>query len=321
MMRRRNLIGALALLAWALAAPAARADFFVTDNFTGSVLDVTPSGSVSTLASGFSGLAGGAFDASGNLLVADVDPVLGFGRIRMVTPSGSVSTLTGGPALSGGGGMAFDASGNLFVANQQGPGHGGSISKVTPSGSISTFASGFNFPEGLAFNANGVLFMANFSTGTVDEVFNVLGISLVVPFASGFDAPTGLAFDASGNLYVTNALNGTVTELTTSGARFTFATGLVEPRSLAFDANGNLFVTNLTTISEVDPSGNVSTFADLSGDVPTGLAFDPADSGGLIHELLRQQQPAPEPSGLLLAVVAALGLAGYGWRRRRLATA
>lgn len=55
MMMHRNklLLGTLAVLAWALAAPAARADFFFTDAQFGLVQDVTPSGSVSTFASGF----------------------------------------------------------------------------------------------------------------------------------------------------------------------------------------------------------------------------------------------------------------------------
>ena len=55
MMHRKNwMLGTLAVLAWAIAVPAARADFFVTDADSGTVSRVTASGSVSTFATGLS---------------------------------------------------------------------------------------------------------------------------------------------------------------------------------------------------------------------------------------------------------------------------
>ena len=66
---------------------------------------------------------------------------------------------------------------------------------------VSTFASGFNGPVGLAFDAAGNLYVANYGNSTVSEVTPA---GLVSTFASGFEQPYGLAFDAAGNLYVAN---------------------------------------------------------------------------------------------------------------------
>ena len=44
------------------------------------------------------------------------------------------------------------------------------MSKVTPGGVVGTFASGFNTPAGVAFDAAGSLYVANAGAGTVSEV-------------------------------------------------------------------------------------------------------------------------------------------------------
>ena len=83
----------------------------------------------------------------------------------------------------------------------------GTVSKVTPAGVVSTFASGFNGPDGLAFDAAGNLYVANDDANFNGIVSKVTPAGVVSTFASGFNSPEGLAFDAAGNLYVAN--NGT----------------------------------------------------------------------------------------------------------------
>ena len=78
-----------------------------------TVSKVTPAGVVSTFASGFVEPFGLAFDAAGNLYVANSDD----DTVSEVTPAGVVSTFVSG--LSGPVGLAFDAAGNLYVTNRQ----------------------------------------------------------------------------------------------------------------------------------------------------------------------------------------------------------
>ena len=115
------------------------------------------------------------------------------------------------------------------------------MSKVTPAGVVSTFASGFNGPVGLAFDAAGNL--TSPTPARHGEQGNARGRGqhlrlrvrrtlrpglrlgrqplrrqrrrqhgeqgdargVVSTFASGFSGPVGLAFDSAGNLYVSNA--------------------------------------------------------------------------------------------------------------------
>ena len=72
MHHKSRLVGTLAALAWAIAAPAAQAgNLFVANDFNNTVSEVTPSGVVTTFAVGFSGPEGLAFNASGDLFVTN----------------------------------------------------------------------------------------------------------------------------------------------------------------------------------------------------------------------------------------------------------
>src|SRR5947209_4806290 len=115
MHRRERILGTLAVLAWAIAAPAAHASQISAN--PNAICKVTPSGSVSIFASGFSVPGALAFTASGDLFVANLVGT----TVSKVTPSGSVSTFASGffrsPDGFGPTGLAFNASGDLFVGD------------------------------------------------------------------------------------------------------------------------------------------------------------------------------------------------------------
>ena len=74
---------------------------------------------------------------------------------------------------------------------------------MTPAGAVSTFvSSGLDDPYGLAFDAAGNLYVANYGNNTISKVTPAGAVSTFV--SSGLDDPDGLAFDAAGNLYVAN---------------------------------------------------------------------------------------------------------------------
>jgi sugar lactone lactonase YvrE len=133
-------------------------------------------------------------------------------------------------------------------------------------------------PTGLAFDANGDLYVTNYDNNTVSRV--AAGTSTATPFVTaGLDRPLYVAFDANGDLYVANPGNGTVSIVPAGTSTATpFVTGLSGPVSLAFDASGNLYVANQdnNTVSIVpagDPTHTMP-FVTAGLDRPRGLAFD-----------------------------------------------
>ncbi len=61
---------------------------------------------------------------------------------------------------------------------------------MTPTGAVSTFASGFDVPDWLAFDAAGNLYVANVGADTVSKVSQ----TVAVPFTLGGAAVTGVAY-------------------------------------------------------------------------------------------------------------------------------
>jgi sugar lactone lactonase YvrE len=201
-------------------------NIYAADDGNDLIRKITPSGVVSTLAgsAGVTGLVNGAadtalfnspmgvaFDASGNLYVADS----GNNLIRKIAPSGMVSTLAGG---GGGGymgsgsgdgagtlasfwcpvGIVLDPAGNLFVADQQ----NNLIRKVTPGGVVTTLAGG----GGLGYMGSG------YADGKGSS--------------AAFSLPTGLALDPGGNLYVGDSGNSLIREISPGGVVSTLAGSL-----------------------------------------------------------------------------------------------
>jgi hypothetical protein len=198
---------------------------------------------------------------------------------------------------------------------------------VTPSGTVSTFvSSGLDEPYGLAFDAAGNLYVANFGNNTISKVTPAGVVSTFVN--SGLDGPDALAFDAEGNLYVGNGFGWTISKVTPSGAVSTFASGLECPKGLAFDAAGSLYVANYnnSTICKVTSSGAVSTFAAGGLDQPVSLAFDAAGNlyvANLPNNTISKVTPSGavstfvssgllEPEGLAFDAAGSLYVANYG---------
>lgn len=150
-------------------------------NVNGAVDEFNSAGTVINTITGFTSVERIAFDAQGNLYVADINA----GKIIKTTPTGTQSTFASG--LSAPNGLAFNTAGDLFVSSGDG---GSTITEITPGGSQSLFASGLNSPATLAFDKTGDLFVAEEGGYDILE-FAANGTKSV--FASGY-SPTSLAF-------------------------------------------------------------------------------------------------------------------------------
>jgi sugar lactone lactonase YvrE len=277
-----------------------------------------------------------ATDPAGNVFVADN----GNSQIRKITPGGVVTTYAGGAtnyghadgagsaaSFSGPRGIVKDGTGNLYVADD----NNHTIRKITPAGVVTTLAgmpgqagevdgSGstarFNAPHGLAIDAAGNLYVADYLGGTIRVVSptgvvttlagsaSTYGEADGVGTAALFAQPIGIAVDTLGNVYVTDNSGDTVRKITPVPAAVVstiggtgFKAGSIDgvgaaalfdgPIGIAVDSKGNVFVgdSGNATLRVITPGGNVTTIAGTAKTVGwadgTGAAAEFADLFGL----------------------------------------
>ncbi|MGP0065797.1 MAG: Ig-like domain repeat protein [Isosphaeraceae bacterium] len=260
----------------------------------------------------------------------------------------TVGTLGDGPyqastmpaldaVLSGPNGVVVDSSGDLFIADE---GHN-VVDEVTPDGVISTVVgtgtAGYsgdggpaanaelNFPQVLAMDANGDLFIADVGNNVVREVIpgpdglsdgtiiTVAGDGTAGYSGNGVPAtsamlnyPNGIAVDSHGDLFIADSGNNVVREVTPgpdglSDGTITTVAGngtagywgdsgpataaeLNNPNAVAVNAQGDLFIADYgnSVVREVTPGpeglsdGTITTFA---GDGSFGEYGDSGDGG------------------------------------------
>ena len=169
-------------------AEAVPGDFIVAENGSDELSRVTPSGTITLIASGITGPVGVAVDTNGDFIVTD-----GNGELLRVTPSGTISLITSGLGeLGGPHGVAVDTNGDFIVTEL----NDGKLSRVTPSGTITTIASGLSFPFGVAVDTNGDFIVAEDSSG---ELSRVTPSGTITTIASGLSFPLGVAIEPTSN--------------------------------------------------------------------------------------------------------------------------
>jgi len=238
----------------------------------------TVGAAISTAAPQFNQPEGIAYDpASGTLYAAEPQS----NRVRKVTSNGTVSLVagTGTAGYSGDGGaapsaqlrspdgLALDTGGNLYIVDSG----NAVVRRVTPSGTISTVAGNgsqgyggdggpatsaqLSFPRGIAVDASGNLYVADFGNGRIRKV-SAGTITTVAGAGSTSISPQGVAVDSTGNLYIGDYNNtvwkvrpdGTLIRIAGTGAAGYTGDGgsaataqVSDVRGVAVDATGNVY--------------------------------------------------------------------------------
>ena len=176
---------------------------------------------------------------------------------------------------------AFDPEdGSLYVTRSGARGQQEPVSlfRISAAGQMADVTGEITNPTGLAFDADGQLYVSSRNDGTV---YRLTHFQEVVPFAHDLGVATGLAFNSEGQLYVGDRA-GTIYRVNGIGDAEAWAS--LEPSvaayHLAFGPDGALYVTGPTVSSfdavmRVDEHGVAEVFYRGLGR-PGGLAFDAA---------------------------------------------
>jgi len=221
-------------------------------------------------------------------------------------------------------GIVTDASGNVYV----GDGGNNRIRKVTAAGVVSTLAGNgnsgfvdgpadvaqFNNPEGVAVDASGNLFVADFANYRVRKIsgggVTTVAGNGIAGFKDGdaltaqFFDPEGIAIDESGNLFVAEYGNSRIRKIA-AGVVTTHAGNGIEgfkdgaatnaefdsPFGVAADASGNIYVGDFRNNRIRKITG--STVVTFAGDGMDGFK----DGPGVTAQFTRPQGVAVDALG------------------------
>ncbi len=199
-------------------------NLYVADSGNNRILEISASGTVTTLvtnSAGLSGPEGVAVNAAGSqLYVADTNN----NRIVAVAlPSLAVTPLvTSGLKLPAA--VAVDpANGDIIVADTG----DSAIKEVTSAGVVTTVAgasNGISAPEGVAVDASGNIYVANTGASNVLEISSSGTVSQLNGTVTGtFSNPYGVNVDTAGDVYVANTNGADVIQVSASGVVRTLA--------------------------------------------------------------------------------------------------
>ncbi|WP_164976122.1 SMP-30/gluconolactonase/LRE family protein [Oleiharenicola lentus] len=303
-------------------------NLYVSDYAGHTIRKITASGTVTTLAgtaatagtadgtgsaARFQNPSGLAVDTAGNLYVADS----GSHVIRKITPAGVVTTVAGTAGSAGNAnglgaaarffnprGIAVDSAGIIYVADTG----NNMIRRIATDGTVTTLAGApntfggtdgtgaaarFNFPNSLAVDTGGNVYVADQLNSTIRKVTSA-GVVTTLAGSAGvagrvdgsgsaarFDRPTGVAVDSSGNIYVADYRNQLIRKVTSAGVVTTLAgsgglAGLQNgsgflldpvlfrnPADTAVDSAGNIYVSDSGNhaVRKITPDGVTMLFA------------------------------------------------------------
>ncbi|HUO05001.1 MAG TPA: NHL repeat-containing protein [Candidatus Binataceae bacterium] len=253
--------------------------------------NLAPTAEISGANTGLSGPTAIALDSTDNIYVTDYQGavlVFAAGSHGDVSPTSKVSgTITGadGTGLSAPEGIAVDSHGNIYVTNsktdtiniypagsngQKAPNNAAECASDGPNATICGSKAELHTPKGIAIDANGNIYVANYGNDSVTVYAqgshgNAAPRAIVTGDATGIGDPWGIVLDSSGNLYVANSSNS-------------------EPGLFVADSGHTDSIT-VYSAAQVSSGGNVAPIATISGGntnlkAPGGIAIGPSSALG-----------------------------------------
>lgn len=212
---------------------------------------------------GFSSPVGMAFDAAGNLFVAE----WGAGRVSRIDATGNRTTFADG--ISGPSGLTIGSDGTIYVASYSRD----EVYRFTPAGERSTHVTGLATPAGIGFDRSGRLLIANRRT---NQIVAVTGNGQLETVIDGLQTPVG-AVQTPDEGYVVSNIDGDITIVRPDGSRIQTGQTFGAPGpGIATMTSGRVFVVDYggTAIHEISPDGKSRIVADGLRS-PVGLVVAP----------------------------------------------
>jgi streptogramin lyase len=126
----------------------------------------------------------------------------------------------------------------------------GGVARVTPANGVSSFSC-CNEPAGIAIDAPGNIWVADYGSSSVVELAPSGAILAQTSASGGLNSPVGIAVDGSGNVWIANyqgnsltELNGATMQTMSPGTGYGFDAPLLEPFGIGIDASGNVWTSN-----------------------------------------------------------------------------
>ena len=172
----------------------ASGQLYVSSRFEGTVYRVAPDGDVEIVAADLGVPCGLAFDADGTLFVGDRS-----GTIFRVSLSGQTAVHASLPPSVAAFHLAMGPDRCLYVTAPT-LSSNDSVYRIDPGGAVSVFCPGFGRPQGLAFDAQGLLYVVEALAGA-SGLYRLTGDGAAEQVLAA-EALVGVALDPAGGLVV-----------------------------------------------------------------------------------------------------------------------
>ncbi len=281
-------------------------NLYISDFNNGRLRKVTPQGIINSVDTGGVYPTAVAVDRFSNLYVSDSSTV------QKITPGGIRTTIAGNgtPGYCGDGGaatsaclnqpsgLAVDAEGSVYIADQ----FNNRVRKVDPAGIITTVAGrgneGFTgdggpataatvtLPIGIAVDASGNLYIADYNFGHVREV-STDGVITTIAGRGGnaqfsgdggpainasVGNPRGIAVDSAGNIYIADSSQNRIREILATAPFFAELTSS-ETVLLSAPGGGKAATGSLQVLTSVNSTGSAVPGMSYTSAVTAGASW------------------------------------------------